>query len=101
MLLLLLRFLTLLAFGDRCCCAPTDIRRKRMALVLLCGGSLGFIPVLRLAAELPSRTLLFDDRLPVLYAPLGFLSEGLLSMFRALLFFLPAVFGDPPLLGFR
>ena len=101
MLLLLLRFLTLLAFGDRGCCAPPDIRGERMPLVLLCGESLGFIPVFRLAAELSSRTLLFDGGLPILYAPLGFFSEGLLSAFRALLFLLPAVFGDPPFLRFR
>ena len=101
MLLLLLRFLTLLTFGDRCCCAPPDIRGKRMALVLLCVGSLGFIPVLRLAAELPPCTLFFDAGLPILYTPLGFFTKRLLSAFSALLFFLPAAFGDPPFLRFR
>ena len=101
MLLLLLRFLTLLALGDRGLCAPPDIRGERMPLVLLCGDSFGLISVFRLAAELPSRTLLFDGGLSILYAPLGFFSEGLLPVFRALPFLLPAAFGDPPLLRFR
>ena len=43
-----------------------------MTLVLLCCGSLGFIPVVRLAAELTAQTFLFDGGLPVLCAPLGF-----------------------------
>ena len=101
MLLLLLRFLTLLAFGDRGLRAPPDIRGERTALVLLCGESLGFFPVFRLAAELTAQTLLFDGGLSILYAPLGFFSERLLPAFCALLFLLPAVFGDPPFLRFR
>ena len=101
MLLLLLCFLTLLALGDRCCCAPPDIRGKRVALVLLCCGSLGFIPVVRLATELPARTLLFDEGFTILYAPLGFFAEGFLTAFYALLFLLPAIFGDPPFLCLR
>ena len=38
-------------------------------------------PVFRVAAGFPPRTLLFDTSLPVLYAPLCFLSEGLLRTF--------------------
>jgi hypothetical protein len=101
MLLLLLRFLTLLAFGDGGRRAPSDIRGKLMALVFLGGGSLGLIPVVRLSVELPSRPLLFDDRLSILYAPLAFFTKRLLPAFCALLFLLTATFGDPPLLGFR
>ena len=87
LLLLLLRFLTLLAFGDRCCCAPPDIRGKRMALVLLCGGSLGIIPIFRMAAELSPCTFLFDAGFPVLYTPLGFFAIVCRNQdFRALVF---------------
>ena len=77
LLLLLLRFLTLLAFGDCGFRAPPDIRGERMPLVLLCGDRFGLVPVFRLAAELPSRTLLFDGGLAILCAPLGFFSDGL------------------------
>ena len=37
LLLLLLRFLTLLAFGDGSLCSPPDIGGDRASLVLLCG----------------------------------------------------------------
>ena len=93
MLLLLLRFLTLLALGDCGLRAPPYIRGERASLVLLCGG-IGLVPVFRLAAELSSGTLLFDGFLAILCAPLGFFSEGLLPVFRALAFFTSAAFGD-------
>ena len=75
LLLLLLRFLTLLAFGDCGFRSPPDIRGERTSLVLLCGDRFGLVSVFRLATELPSRALLFDDGLPILDAPLGFFSE--------------------------
>ena len=93
MLLLLLRFLTLLALGDRGLRAPPYIRRERAFFVLLCGG-IGFVPVVRLAAELSSGTFLFGGFLAVLYATLGFFAEGVLPVFRALAFFTSAAFGN-------
>jgi hypothetical protein len=36
MLLLLLRFLTLLAFSDRCCCAPPDIGSNLNQIARVC-----------------------------------------------------------------
>jgi hypothetical protein len=101
MLLLLLRFLTLLALGDRGLCASPDIRGEHMPFVLLCGDGFGLVSVFRLATELSSSTLLFDGGLSILCAPLGFFSDGLLSVFRALLFLLPAAFGPPPFLNLR
>ena len=101
MLLLLLRFLTLLAFGDCGFRAPPDIRGERMSLVLLSVGSLGFIPVVRLAAELPSRTLLFDGGLTILCAPVRFFADRFLPALRAFPFLLPTTFGGPPFLRFR
>ena len=58
MLLLLLRFLTLLTLGNCGLRAPPDIHGERALLVLLCG-DIDFVPVFRLAAELSSGTLLF------------------------------------------
>ena len=101
MLLLLLRFLTLLAFGDGGLRAPADIGGERTLLVLFCCESLYFFPVFRVAAELTAQTFLFDGGLPILYAPFGFFSEGFLSAFCALLFLLSAGFSDPPFLRFR
>jgi hypothetical protein len=69
MLLLLLRFLTLLAFGDRGLRAPAGIRSERTLLVLFCRESLYFFAVFRVAAELTAQTFLFDDGLSILYAP--------------------------------
>ena len=100
MLLLLLRFLTLLALGDCGLRAPPDIRVERAFLVLLCGG-IGFVPVFRLAAELSPGTLLFGGFLAVLYATLGFFSERLLPVFRALPFLTSAAFGNALLFRLR
>jgi len=101
MLLLLLRLLTLLALGDRGLCAPPDVCGERLSLVLLRGGTLGLVPVFRRATELPSRTLLFDGRFPILCAPLSVFSQGLLPVFRALSFLLSPAFGPPPFLRLR
>ena len=100
MLLLLLRFLTLLALGDRGLRAPPYIRGERASLVLLRGG-IGVVPVFRLAAELSSGTFLFGGFLAVLYAPLGFFTQGILPVFRALAFFTSAAFGDALLFRLR
>ena len=100
LLLLLLRFLTLLALGDCGFRSPPDIGGERTSLILLCGDRFGLVSVFRLATELPSRALFFDNGLPVLDTPLGFFSERLLPAFRAFPFLLPAIFGDPPFLRF-
>jgi hypothetical protein len=92
MLLLLLRFLTLLALGDRGLRAPPYICGERASLVLLCGG-IGFVPVFRLAAELSPGAFPFGGFLPVLYATVSFFAEGVLPLFRALAFFTSAAFG--------
>ena len=75
LLLLLLRFLTLLALGDCGFRSPPDIGGERTSLILLCGDRFGLVSVFRLATELPSRALFFDNGLPVLDTPLGFFSE--------------------------
>ena len=100
MLLLLLRFLTLLALGDRGLCAPPYIRGERAFLVLLCGG-IGLVPVFRLAAELTPGALLFGGGLPVLYAALGFFAEGVPPLICAFPFFTSAAFGDALLFRLR
>ena len=101
LLLLLLRFLTLLAFGDGSLRSPPDIGGERASLVLLCGERLGLVPVFCRAAELPSHTLLFDGGLAILGAPLSFFSDKLLPAFRAFSFFLSPAFGGPPFLRLR
>ncbi len=100
MLLQLLRFLTLLALGDRGLGAPPYICRERAFLILLCGG-IGFVPVFGLAAELSSGTLLFGGGLAVLYATVGFFAERFLPVFCTLAFFTSAIFGDALLLRLR
>ena len=101
MFLLLLRFLTLLAFGDRGLCAPPDVRGERQSLVLLRGGTLGLVPVFRRATELPARTLLFDGGLAILCAPVRFFADSFLPAFRAFSFLLSSAFGGPPFLRLR
>jgi hypothetical protein len=101
MLLLLLRFLTLLALGNCGQCAPPDIRGERLFLVLFRGGALGLVPVSRRATELPSRTLLFNRGLTILCAPISFFSEGLLPVICALPFLLSAAFGPASFLRLR
>ena len=100
MFVLLLRFLTLLALGDGGLRAPPYIRRERASLVLLCGG-IGFVPVVRLAAELTPGTFLFDGFLRILCATISFFAEGDLPLFRALAFFTSATFGNALLFSLR
>jgi hypothetical protein len=101
MLLLLLRFMPLLALGNCGQCAAPDIRGERLFLVLLCGGALGLVPVFRRATGLSPRTLLFNRGLPILCAPLGVFSQGLLPVFRTLSFLLSPAFGPAPFLRLR
>ena len=101
LLLLLLRFLTLLALRDRGFCAPPNICGERVPLVLLCGDRFGLVPVFRLATELPSRTLLFDGGLTILCAPVRFFADSFLPAFRAFPFLLSTAFGGPPFLRLR
>ena len=101
MLLLLLRFLALLALGNCGQCAPPDVRGERLSLVLLRAGTLGLVPVFRRATELPSRTLLLDGGFPILCSPLSVFSQGLLPVFRALSFLLSPAFGPAPFLRLR
>ena len=102
MLLLLLRFLTLLAFGDGGLRAPADIRGERMRF-LSCSAARASALFLSSAWRLNCRRArsFSTTAFPFSMRRSASFRRDLLSAFRALLFLLPAVFGDPPFLRFR